>query len=633
MSDKIWVIKEGLEIFGPFNQAEIIAQINNKEILETDQIASPFSRFEFLKNCEEFNLLFKIIDHTEISKTEHTAATEKISQVDPSITGFFEIAVQPTKGTSRDPYKKLPASTIIDKKTTDQKETIDSSKKVIDKKSKPVDLLEPPIPIEKSRPLQRGLFLLLGVALVGFGLFYYQQQFVTRQQIRTQETNKTLLNLSIINKQIGNYERSAVSLKNILKLRPDHPEAFPNLIEVLILQGNYGEAQKRLSQKLKTSAPKKDIYNYLALIDLQKGELPKAEDNLNNALKQDPSFIPAMINLGTLYFRNEEYKKAAEQYDSDIITSSKSYPEFEGILILHRTANAVQYLRSKKDRENPEENTKDLEENTEDFGEEDTEGLKENPENKNLEDLIVSLEEYRERTYDFKLEASMMLAVSELVLGNIEKSREVLRDILELDLDLTNQHFHDVRYYYLDRLLWSNIIKPIFEDFEDKGFKWDNDPSLLAVYGFLIFKTGNKEEGTEHIDTALLLDQNNYKIKNLLAYIENESNRKENACETLNSIRELLDVTETFNSTRKNEHLYLLLRERLCIDKNDIETRKKLLTDLLSNQFRLQALTGLADISEREQDRLTAKKHYEEALRLSTNYIPLLELKANWDEE
>ena len=90
MSDKIWIIKEGLEIHGPFNQAEIIAQINNKEILETDQIASPFSRFEFLKNCEEFNLLFKIIDHTEISKTEQTAATEKISQVDPSITGFLK---------------------------------------------------------------------------------------------------------------------------------------------------------------------------------------------------------------------------------------------------------------------------------------------------------------------------------------------------------------------------------------------------------------------------------------------------------------------------------------------------------------------------------------------------------------
>ena len=223
---------------------------------------------------------------------------------------------------------------------------------------------------------------MLGIALIGFGLFYYQQ-FITRQQVQKQEINEKLFNLSIINKQIGNYEKAADDLESISSSRSGHLQTFFHLIEVLILQGNYGEAQNRLHKKLNTSAPKKDIYNYLALIDLQKGELPKAEDNLNNALKQDPSFIPAMINLGTLYFRNEEYKKAAEQYDSDIITSSKSYPEFEGILILHRTANAVQYLRSKKDRENPEENTKDLEENTEDFGEEDTEGLKENPEDEN----------------------------------------------------------------------------------------------------------------------------------------------------------------------------------------------------------------------------------------------------------
>ena len=215
MSDKIWIIKEGLEIFGPFNQAEIIAQINNKEILETDQIATPFSRFEFLKNCEEFNLLFKISDYTEVSKTEHTDATEKIDQVDPSVTGFFDITVQKPKGTSKSPYKKLPAS-IASKKATDKKRTIDS-----DKKSKPVDLLEAPKKVKKDRSIYKTLLLLIGLISVGAYLFYYQQQFVMQQETQQEEPNETLLNRSIIDKKTGNYERSLELLRSILnsKLR------------------------------------------------------------------------------------------------------------------------------------------------------------------------------------------------------------------------------------------------------------------------------------------------------------------------------------------------------------------------------------------------------------------------------
>ena len=231
--------------------------------------------------------------------------------------------------------------------------------------------------------------------------------------------------------------------------------------------------------------------------------------------------------------------------------------------------------------------------------------------------MKASLEDYRDKTYDFKLEASMMLAVSELVLGNIEKSREVLRDILELDLDLTNQHFHDVRYYYLNRLLWSNII---MSTFEIKGFEWNSDPSLLAVYGFLNFKNGNTQEGREHIDRALLLDQNNYKIKNLLAYIQNKSNRKENACETLGSV-----------TKHELSYLRILLRERLCVDENNIEDRKTLLASLqLSNHFRLQVLTSLAWVNEKEQNRPAAKGYFKQAQDqdLSKNYIPLLLLRA-----
>ena len=289
MSDKIWIIKEGLEIFGPFNQAEIIAQINNKEILETDQIATPFSRFEFLKNCEEFNLLFKISDYTEVSKTEHTDATEKIDQVDPSVTGFFDITVQKPKGSSRSPYKKLPES-IASKKAADKKRIIDS-----DKKSKPIDLLEAPKKVKKDTSIYKTLLLLIGLISVGAYLFYYQQQFVMQQETQQEEPNETLLNRSIIDKKIGNYERSLELLRSIRNSKLDDPQVFFHLIEILILQEKYGEAQNLLNAKVSNtkSNMKHGLYHYMALINLQKKELlPNAMQNLKKNTSTSPFFCP-----------------------------------------------------------------------------------------------------------------------------------------------------------------------------------------------------------------------------------------------------------------------------------------------------------------------------------------------------
>ena len=127
MSDKIWIIKIGLEISGPFNQAEIIAKINNKEILKTDKIASCFSQYEFIKDCEEFNLLFQVSEyseHTEHSSGASTSETNTVSQTDPSVTD--SIAVKKTEGASQPSYQKLPVEVASKKQESIAQKVVSS---------------------------------------------------------------------------------------------------------------------------------------------------------------------------------------------------------------------------------------------------------------------------------------------------------------------------------------------------------------------------------------------------------------------------------------------------------------------------------------------------------------------------
>ena len=104
-------------------------------------------------------------------------------------------------------------------------------------------------------------------------------------------------------------------------------------------------------------------------------------------------------------------------------------------------------------------------------------------------------------------------------------------DTLEMDWDLTDLHFHDTQYYYLNRYFWSDVILLSFED----DF-WETDPLLLTVEGLLTYKAGHPQTSWNKIKEVF--NQNEYldQVKISLAYIENKLGRKNSAYALLNSV-------------------------------------------------------------------------------------------------
>lgn len=608
MSDKIWIIKIGLEISGPFNQAEIIAQINNKEILETDQIASSFSRFEFMKNCEEFSLLFKVNDtltHSEVTKTERSSDTSVISQIDPSVTGFFDITLEKPEGIPQPPYQKLPTKVASDKKINypiKQKVALPHTGPV-----KPAPL-EQPILIKKTPKYLQIEYLsgILALMVIGvLGLHQYQQflkgQATDKQNL--QKVHEGNFRQSTFYKKIGRpegYINAENTFKNILHLNPNHPEAFFELIETLILMGKeepekLKEAEDLLNSKLQSSVIgiQGRIYNYLALTHLyrrrEKIQYDTIQDLLNNALGRNQSFEPARVNLGTAYFLDRKYKEAKQQFDRI------KNPELEGIFRIYSTSNAIKYYLN-------------------------------NRENQSLEELIDinSLKNYRDNNYDLKLELSALLALLQFLQGEVQEAREALKDILEMDWDLTDLHFHNVEYYYLNSYFWSDVILGFDED---KDF-WKTDPLLPAVEGLFTYKKGDQKTGRKKIEEVFDQNKDLPQITILLAYIEYKSSQENDADDTLDFVRK--NVYQ-----ERPSPLFYLLKALISIGKNDLERSETHLENLRSSgNFELQALSYLAQVNEDMQDRRSkAREYFEKAKQLSKNYKPLLELEAKWGEE
>ena len=621
MSDKIWIVKIGPEIFGPFNQAEIIAQINNKELLETDQIASCFSRFEFIKNCEEFNLLFKVSEYSEHTRTEHTSGTSAsetnvVSQTDPSVTGFFDVAVKKSQKISRPFYQKLPVEVAPKKQdSTAQKAVPSESIEAADPSEQPILIKKIPKYLQTKYLASFLVTVIIGV----FGIYQYTREF-KEQALEKQKLLNFQLEQGIRYKKSGGddgYFDAKKEFRNILKQEPNHPQAFFELIETLILEESFPKANgeitkiedKKKSPRMRNEQYK--IHNYKGLIYLYLHQnnpedlSSEAIQEFEKALKHDKFFVPAIMNLGTAYFLNGEYKDAKKQYD--LIEKkikngeiNKNYPEFEeGIFKIHRISNAIQiYLKNN------------------------------NGGNNSLKKEIGPLEKYKNRTYDFKLELSVLLAL--LHLRSYESSpgkdntKAELQGILDLDLDLTDLHFHNPQYYYLNEYFWKHVL----DNFKDKGFEWNSDPRLQAIREFLIYKTLGKEDEEKKKDVAKKIqdifdrDKSRYKIRTLLAYIQHKLGQKSKSHRNLQSIF-------TRESKRNNPLFKFQYATSVMMDKGELKNAEEHLKDIQSSdQFKLQALSYLAVVSEKMGKFSDAKEYFNNAQKFSKNYKPLLELQA-----
>lgn len=579
MNKKVWIIKEGSEIFGPFNQEEVIARINNQEVQAIDQIASSFSKFQLMKNSQEFGLLFQISetrnDRDEQQTLSSTATTTEA--VDPSVTGFFDIKVKTPASTPksleeknyRKSFKQIPTP-VHTKDSLDQLH--------------PVDLGHNRKILKKASLVICGLFV-----IAGFYVYYYlQHQRMAKENQRTQEKKQaTFLQreeafLSAIEAKIlGNYGDARSLLQRILQLQPDRFEASFHLVEIDILERNDVQARRRLNQMLQSvNSFHSRVNNYLALIALQNSDFKEAEKYLKTALEHDSAFTPALVNQGTFYFFQESYIQAEDSYALAALTNPR-----EGILMLHRVSNAVEYYLETGDQ-----------------------AL--------LERLLDPLREYSNTTYDFKLEASLMFALVQFLLNHTQEAKRLLKHILQLDLDLTNQHVHDMQYHQ-GSLFWDNIMT-WFQDFDE----WETDSDLLAVYGFLTFR-GDRDEGQRLIQEALALDKNNHKILTLQAYIQN--------------ILEPESSNPHLDLAQRADPLFglpILLKARICEqEKNYFCTAHYWKQLAIQSLFPLQTLTGLAWTSEREDNRQQAKQRFEKAKQLSKNYRPLLLLEIKWNKE
>src|SRR5512146_1069704 len=104
------------------------------------------------------------------------------------------------------------------------------------------------------------------------------------------------------------------SLRKALEIQPNFALALRELGMLEFEAKAYGEASRHLQQAADLGLSGAYMFNYLGIAYSRVGQLKRAVNSYQQALREDPEMAEAHLNLGFAYERLQQPRRAAEQY-------------------------------------------------------------------------------------------------------------------------------------------------------------------------------------------------------------------------------------------------------------------------------------------------------------------------------
>jgi len=114
----------------------------------------------------------------------------------------------------------------------------------------------------------------------------------------------------------GNTDLAIEQFEQVLKTDPSAEQAFTNLGLLYLSKNDNKSAKQAFFNALEQDKDDAIAYNHLAVIQRQEGAFQQALSNYKNAIRINPDYAKAHLNLGILYdIYLQDLPEALEQYE------------------------------------------------------------------------------------------------------------------------------------------------------------------------------------------------------------------------------------------------------------------------------------------------------------------------------
>jgi tetratricopeptide (TPR) repeat protein len=123
-------------------------------------------------------------------------------------------------------------------------------------------------------------------------------------------------NLGIAYLDQQQYSDAVRAFSEVVKLRPDYPDAYTNIALTEIQWEKYDSARASIQRALALSSNNARALYYLALLERRAGDYDAEIANLKKVAEQFPQSRDARRDLGLAFYRQHDYPAAREQFEA-----------------------------------------------------------------------------------------------------------------------------------------------------------------------------------------------------------------------------------------------------------------------------------------------------------------------------
>ena len=581
-----WLVKSSGRIMGPHPIAKIVELLRSREVSVLDEISAPARRWQTIQYHPDFKDIVDSLRRANVSdKTETTwtptSATGNLTQTLTDITNgavSSELTEEIT-GFTGGSQKEIVIHNLPEQRTGPGATPAFSGRFQSTQDQNTAIKRQ----VEKTT---RGMWLVTGVILLAVAAFIVHKK-MTRGAAESKPLTAQALKASVLaDVQTGQYGEA---LRDLKAFYPDgNPSAdmaiyYGSLI--IQIEGQTVVGRRVLNSVIAARRPEmKQAYTSDGIADILDGNLDQAKENFERALAIDSQYVPALVNMAAVHLKRGDYARA-----KSVAHEALKLNPLQGEALL-AWAEAQLYL------------------------------YKSNANYNELNQVNKHIKEFRARHWDFASE----LGFYSLYFDSLKPDRqfdEKLKAYLDIDPELTPNHRHNV-FIYKGISQWK-VLGRLCEQMADKL------PESARISAFLAScytHEGRFDQARKSIEKAVQQSPKDALIQAWYSYILKENGDGNQASVVLGHATE-------FNRAG-DYHLPTLLQARFCATNDEMECARESWQRLYErNQEYLPAVNGLAWVYARKGSRSEALKYLDRGMRISQEYIPLLELRQRAEKE
>lgn len=578
--DLPWLVKSSGRILGPFPDSKIIELLRSREVSVLDEVSSPTKRWQTIQYHADFKEIVDNLRKANVSdKTEATwtptGVTSNLTQTLTDV-GDGDLTDELSLSGFTNTAKEIVVHDLPDHT---QSPSAGGGGRYQPPQGHSTAIQRQ---VEKTT---RGLWIVTIMILLAVAAFIVQRR-LARGGFESKSSLTALKQAVMSDVLTGQY---ADALRELKAFYPDPNQAGEMAIyygSLLIqVEGQTTIGRRLLNSVISSHRPEmKQAYTSLGIADLLDGQLDPAQENFDRALNIDAGYTPAVVNSSIIALQRGDYPVA-----KSLALKALHLVPLQGEALL-ALAQAQLYL------------------------------FKSNGDIGELNQVNKMVKDFRAKNWDFAGE----IGFYSLYFDFLKQDRNLennLRDYLDMDPQLTADHRHNV-FIYKGHSQWK-VLGRLCEQMAEK---MGDSPRVATFLASCFSHEGRWDQARRSIEKAVQQSPKDALVQAWFSYVLKESSEGNQASVVLGN-------ASSFN--RKGDfQLPILLQARFCALSNDFDCARESWQRIYERDLdNLPAVSGLAWVYAHKGPHSEALKFLDKGLKISPDYIPLLQLRLKAERE